>query len=208
MQGEVDVNGTVSKVQEIHHLFRDLFARENQELVQTKKEKAGWIGYGPIFLLAALKDLLDLGFIGSLPGPGWVITLCFNLLMFLLLLLIRANSKLVDSRFLLRRVVPWFLVVTGVEAFLFGVNMLPVETCSMVVLYLMDRHLSDKKIEQILNIMKVLDGEYRSAMRQARRAHQEETEQAEEESANAAQYQGEEAANDAEYDNPPVRRMV
>lgn len=125
---------------------------KEKELKQTKKEKATLFSYSPVFLLALLKDLLDLVGIGSLPGIGTIITFCISILIFLLFFLIKSNSKLVDSRFIMKRGVV-LLLGSMVEGFAFGLNFLPIETITIFVIFMMDRHLSDKSIERINNII-------------------------------------------------------
>jgi cation transport ATPase len=123
--------------------------KEN-ELHQTKKERATWFSYSSVFLLALLKDSLDLAGIGSLPGVGTIVTICFSILIFLLFFLIKSNSKLLDSRFFIRMGVG-MLLGSMVEGFAFGLNFLPLETLTVGIIFFMDRHFSDEAIERIMN---------------------------------------------------------
>lgn len=128
---------------------------KEKELKQTKAEKATLFSYSPIFLLALFKDLLDLVGIGSLPGIGTIITLCISILIFLLFFLIKTNSKLLDMRFFVRMGVT-LLFGSMVEGFAFGLNFLPIETITIFVIFMMDRHFSDKSIERVSNIIHLL----------------------------------------------------
>lgn len=121
---------------------------KEKELEQTKREKATLFSYSPVFMLALLKDLLDLTGIGSLPVIGTIVTFCISLLIFLLFFLIKANTKLLDTRFFMRMGVT-LLLGSAVEGFAFGLNFLPIETITMFIIFFMDRHFSDESIERI-----------------------------------------------------------
>ena len=195
-----------SKVAMTHRFFRSLFLKKEQELTDAQASKPGLIGYSPVFMAALFKDLLDLIGIGSLPVIGTIITFLMSLLIFFLLLLTRTNKKLVDSRFLLRMVVV-LICGTLIEAFVFGLNFLPIETITIGIIYLMDKSLSDEQIAKALSVIAKLHGEYKPAIRAARHAD------AVERKKMVAQEE-KEAANDEQYDqsqgtaqSPPSRMM-
>lgn len=167
MQGNASPDGQ-NIVAQTHWYFSALFSEKHRELAEVKKNKPGWISYSPIFTVALFKDMLDLALVGSLPGIGAVVTLCFSGLIFLMLLLVRTNKKLIDSRFLIKRGVV-LLLGSLTEGFIFGLNFLPIMTITIAIIYMMDRHLSDKQIEKIIKILQELHGEQASAMRTARR---------------------------------------
>ena len=198
--------GSENAVAETHHYFQALFAEKHKELEEVKRDKPGWIGYGPVFVLALLKDFLDLGMIGSLPGIGTVVTAGFGILMFLLLMLVRTNRRLVDSRWLIEKA--WIFIVGILAEFLPGLNLLPLQTTVIFIIFVMDRSLSDQQIAKVIEILHTLHGERASAMQQARYAQKSQEAASEQAAANDAQYQGREAANDGRYGNSPVRRMV
>ncbi len=198
MAGEMYTEGNI--VQSAHNHFRFLFAKKQEELVVAKKSKPGLIGYAPIFTVALFKDLLDLIGVGSLPGIGTVITFAFGLLIFLLLMLVRANKKLLDSRFLLRMGVI-LIFGTAAEGFLFGLNFLPIETITIFIIYLMDRHMSDAHIAQMIGFLQLLHKEEGTTMRRARRLQKQH--EAEEEATDRAQSQAE-ATNEAQYQQAVV----
>jgi hypothetical protein len=75
------------------------FASEQDK---AKKHKPHLILYIPAFSVAIFKDLLDWVGIGSLPAIGTVITIVCSALIFILLLLFKANKNLADSHFLLK----------------------------------------------------------------------------------------------------------
>lgn len=92
--------------------------------------------YAGLACLALLKDLLDLALVGSLPGIGSVVTLCFSFLIWILMSVFdrsggRSNNKVARSLTLLG--------FSMVESFGFGLNFLPIQTGTIIVLYLMTR---------------------------------------------------------------------
>lgn len=90
--------------------------------------------YAPMLLAAVFKDLLDLTFIGALPGIGTVITFCASILIFFLALLrgsFRGRMKYKKGMVL--------IVGTAVEAFGFGLNFLPMETLTVLAMYSVDK---------------------------------------------------------------------
>lgn len=135
----------------------DAGAVENKkkELEETKASQPTLFAYAPALMVALLKDLLDLVGIGSLPAIGTVITICFSLLIFLLLLLTRANHKLIDARFIIKMGVV-LLLGSIVEGFAFGLNFLPIETIVILIIYLMDKHFNDEQIEKITAALHLL----------------------------------------------------
>src|SRR3989344_1624152 len=118
----------------------------SSQIERVKKSKASLFAYAPALLLAALKDTLDLVAIGSIPVIGTIITICVSFLIFLSLLITRANKDLIDSRFVLRMGIA---VIAGfiVEGFFFGINFLPIEVFTVLAVLWMDRHLSDEQIQ-------------------------------------------------------------
>jgi Zn-dependent membrane protease YugP len=96
------------------------------------------------FLTALLKDLLDFTLIGSLPGIGTIITICFSLLILFFLVLAGASRKsynLTKKGLLL-------LLGTGAEGLLFGLNFLPIETLTVYAIYRMDKKQRQQKEER------------------------------------------------------------
>lgn len=134
------------------------FIEKEVELDTVQENRATFHQYSPMFMLSGLKDVLDWTGIGSLPGIGWVVTICFSVGIFLMLQLSRTNKHLGDSRFILRRVVI-LLIGTLVEAFVVGVNFLPFETITVLLIFLMDRFMSDKQIERVTEILQMLHRE-------------------------------------------------
>lgn len=118
------------------------------ELEQVKKTKATLFSYGLPLAVALQKDLLDLAMIGSLPGIGSIVTICFSLLIFLLIHLSRSEGRLMGSRFIVRM---GLTMIFGsiVEGFAFGLNFLPIETMVVLIIYIMDRNMSDDRIKEL-----------------------------------------------------------
>jgi hypothetical protein len=99
--------------------------------------------YGIAFSLAALKDLLDLAFIGSFPAIGTVITFCVSIAIGFVLLFDGISSS---QRKIARRMTRRYLVLiagTISEAFLFGLNFFPFEIATVAIIYWMS--LADRK---------------------------------------------------------------
>ncbi len=99
--------------------------------------------YGIAFSLAALKDLLDLVGIGSLPAIGTVITFCISIAIGFVLLF--DNVSVSGRRVVRNSVKKWLVLIAGtiVEGLLFGLNFLPIEFFTVVVIYWMS--LVDRK---------------------------------------------------------------
>jgi len=110
-------------------IWRELDAQNsNGQQVQSsekqKREVRLWAYAGPL-MVAGFKDFLDLALLGSLPGIGTVITICCNLLIFFLFLIgddLTVRSKIA----FLFRAGGALIAATGIEGFLFGLNLLPV----------------------------------------------------------------------------------
>lgn len=109
-------------------------AASSQEAVMRK---VSFFSYMPAFAVALLKDLLDLVLIGSLPGIGTIITVCFSLLIFFLLMLNGSGKKYSLTKKSL-------LLAGGaiVEGIFFGLNFLPIETMTVFLIYHGDKKAS------------------------------------------------------------------
>lgn len=143
--------------------------------------------------IALLKDLLDFTGIGSLPGIGTVVTLCFSFLIWILMTVFdRSGGK--SNRVMGRSLV--LLFASLVEAIGFGLNFLPIETLTVVVLYMMARKAAKQeeqrlqKEEQARNIVNQREV-YRMQMQAAQQAQSEQ-----------------EAANDPAYRDKKVRLVA
>lgn len=170
-------------------------SKKEQELAAVKENKPGLIGYSPIFSVALFKDMLDLALVGSFPGVGTLVTFCFSLLIFVMLLLTRSNKKLIDSRFLLRWVVT-LILGSMVEGFIFGLNFLPIETITILVIYLMDKHLSNEQIEKVTQALQSLHGKHGKTIRGTRHVGRRQ-----QSATSDQQYHARAAANDETYNN-------
>jgi hypothetical protein len=114
---------------------------ENTEIVNavSQEKPVSFLKYLPALMVALLKDLLDLVLIGSLPGVGTVVTFVFSLLIFLLLLLSGSSKKYSTSK---KSMI--LLAGTLTEGMLFGLNFLPIETLTVLAIYIGDKK-SQKK---------------------------------------------------------------
>ncbi|MCW1888486.1 MAG: hypothetical protein KIH67_002935 [Candidatus Moranbacteria bacterium] len=117
-----------------------------KKIEEIHRGKPTLFRYSPAIIVATLKDLLDLvGF--SLPVLSFVIAAIFGFLIFVLLLLAKTNSSLVEMRFVIRRAVI-FICGFIIEAFLFGINFLPVEVLTVLLIYWVDKHFTGEQIEK------------------------------------------------------------
>ncbi|MFZ1654786.1 MAG: hypothetical protein WBO92_00180 [Candidatus Moraniibacteriota bacterium] len=96
-------------------------------------EKPSLILFGGLAVIALFKDLLDLVGLGSLPLIGTVVTLCFSSLIFMLLFLFdrsggRGNKKLAQGMVM--------IFGTLIEGLGFVLNFLPLETLTVIFLYI------------------------------------------------------------------------
>ena len=125
-------------------MARDMeFLARKQNLDEVERDKPRFISYVPALMAALLKDTLDLA-IGWIPGVGFVLAVCFGALIFALLTLVKTNKQLVDSKFLVKRLLIILLAML-VESFPIF-DFLPIETLTIVVIYLIDKHASAKLI--------------------------------------------------------------
>lgn len=102
--------------------------------VPSQRRNVSFFSYMPALAAALLKDVLDLMFIGSFPGLGTIITFCFSILIFFLLMLAGSgqNYTLTKKGMLL-------LAGTAVEGIAFGLNFLPIETITVFLIYRGDK---------------------------------------------------------------------
>lgn len=129
--------------------------KAEEEAEEAERNKPSLLLYMPAFVLAAIKDLLDWVLIGSLPVIGTIITFMFGITIFLCLLLVKTNGSVADSRFVIWRAVI-MLCGTAAEGFIFGLNFLPIQTIVILIIFLMDRHLSQGQIDRFNDIAKQL----------------------------------------------------
>lgn len=102
-------------------------------------EKPSMILYLGISMIALFKDLLDLVGIGSLPAIGTVITFCLTFLIWMLFLVFdKSGGGNKANRAMVRGLILIFIGM--VEGLFFGLNLLPIETATIIVLYFMARH--------------------------------------------------------------------
>lgn len=86
---------------------------------------------------AFLKDLIDFTFIGALPGLGAIITFIFSIIISLTLVLVGMNGEKDTFQRVLKKLMI-LLFGTLAEAFMFGLNFLPLETITVISIYLAD----------------------------------------------------------------------
>lgn len=98
------------------------------------------LSYAPALLAAILKDILDLVF-GWIPGIGAIITLCFSLMIFFLLLLAGSGGK---WQYSLARKGGFLLVGTAIESVPVLSVILPLETFTVYLIYRADRKAAEK----------------------------------------------------------------
>jgi len=91
--------------------------------------------YGGVAAVALLKDMLDLVMIGSLPGIGTIITICFTFLIWIILAVLDRSSSGSGNRQITRGLI--LGAVAAVEGLGFGLNFLPIETLTVILLYML-----------------------------------------------------------------------
>lgn len=126
-----------SEVERVQRLRQQATNRLQSQESQPKKEVT-FSTYALAFLAAGLKDLLDLAFIGSLPGIGTAVTLFAAILIFINLALfpnVTADSR---ATFLLRAGAV-LLGGTIAEGFLFGLNFFPGMVGTVFAIYLWEK---------------------------------------------------------------------
>lgn len=108
------------------------------------------IPYAAALGAAMLKDLVDLAFIGSLPGIGTVITICCSIFIAMMFFLagisegtIKKARRLAKGKAFQKTVIRMLAIITGTTIeFLPGIDFFPVESAIVVIVYtwtLMDR---------------------------------------------------------------------
>lgn len=97
--------------------------------------------YGLALGAAILKDLLDLTFVGSLPGIGTVITLCTSIFIGFMMILgnilhVEHDRTIIQSYLLKKFIVRWIvLLATTIFEMLFGLNFIPIQTAGVFIIY-------------------------------------------------------------------------
>ena len=129
--------------------------KAEDEAEEAERNKPSLLFYMPAFVLAIMKDLLDLIGVGSIPAIGTVVTILFSIAIFICLILVKANGSVANSRFVIRRLII-FLCVMCIEAFFFVLNFLPIETLTVLVIFLLDRYMTNQQIERFNSIAKEL----------------------------------------------------
>ncbi len=102
--------------------------------------------YLGLFFIALLKDLLDFVGIGSLPGLGTVVTICFSFLIWMLMTLFDRSGGKSNKKMARGLVLIFFSLV---EAIFFGLNFLPIQSGTVVVLYIMARSAAKKEEKRL-----------------------------------------------------------
>ncbi len=117
------------------------------ELSEERRTKPTLLRYTPAICIAVLKDLLDLaGF--SLPVISFVVTSLFFILMFVALYLAKTNRSLFEIK-----KVATIIVVYVLEAFGFVVNLLPMQTILVFVIFFLDKLTSNELIAKAIQVL-------------------------------------------------------
>lgn len=125
---------------------REVFRQNIQNQAGERSQRAArkevrLTSYAAPLLVAGLKDLLDLVLVGSLPGIGTLVTLCFNLLIFLLFILAERATVRPKSVFLIQAGGAVFFS-TLAEGLAFGLNFLPIGLAVIVGIYMREKRYS------------------------------------------------------------------
>lgn len=108
------------------------------------QRKVRLFSYAGALMVALLKDLFDLAFIGSLPGVGTVITICCSIGILLMLIIAEDVTARSKAMFLMSAV-PILVLGTLTESFAFGVNFFPVEVGMVIGIYIREKALGGAK---------------------------------------------------------------
>ncbi|NCQ05959.1 MAG: hypothetical protein GW815_00090 [Candidatus Moranbacteria bacterium] len=119
--------------------------RNHSENPKFTGEKPSLFLYGGVGIIALFKDLLDLVFIGSLPGIGTIITICLSFLIWILLTMFDRSGGAQNMQITRGLIVIFFGLV---EAIGFGLNFLPIETAMVFVLYVLAKKAWKKAKEE------------------------------------------------------------
>jgi len=90
-------------------------------------------------MLAMIKDVLDLFLIGSIPAIGTALSICASIAGGLFIYILGAGEASKKARGFFSGAMKRYLTLIGgtIIEFVFGVNFLPVETATMIIIYLM-----------------------------------------------------------------------
>ena len=119
--------------------------QEDGASAPEKAVQPSFIVFMLMLMVAMLKDLLDLIGIGSLPGIGWVVTFMFDIVIGMLVFfdpLMRSGKNRWSK--IAKRI--GIIGVTGlIEGLAFGLNLLPMETGMVVLMYILAKKEAKKE---------------------------------------------------------------
>lgn len=110
---------------------RSLAAHGANKLKFTGRKPSATL-YGGVAAVALLKDMLDLAMIGSLPGIGTIVTICFTFLIWIILAVFDRSGGSGNTQITRGLVLAG---VAAVEGLGFGLNFVPIETFTIIFLY-------------------------------------------------------------------------
>ncbi|MEK9174271.1 MAG: hypothetical protein AAB845_03350 [Patescibacteria group bacterium] len=150
-QAEEEKRGMTDMVLRGLHLRKQKVEEADSKVAQAVEEKADIWDYKFAFCAAILKDLLDLGGF-SVPVVSFIVTTFFTIIIFIALYFAKTNKNLMDMRYFVKKFAVW---VTGfiTEAFLFGANLLPIQTLIVYLIYLIDRSASNEQIQKAVEFL-------------------------------------------------------
>ncbi len=122
-----------------------------QKFEETKRDRPAFIFYLPAVIAASLKDLLDL-VIGWIPGIGFVLAIMFGTIIFILLYFIKTNKSLLSSGLIIKRVLIMIFAVLAESIPLF--NFIPITTATVLLIWFLDTHASEKQLEILSRALK------------------------------------------------------
>jgi hypothetical protein len=126
---EGSVSGAMNKVRDIASLATPMGAFSVLKQIKFLAD----LPYAAALGAAILKDLLDLVFIGSLPGVGTVITILCSIFIFMMMLLVGSGNKKKAVSGMFKK---GGLILGGtLVEFLPGLDFLPIETLTVAGIY-------------------------------------------------------------------------
>jgi hypothetical protein len=129
----------IAKAKNMASMARDLYRVATPLGVASLLKYIDWFKdwlYMIALVFAIGKDLIDFVGVGSLPAIGTIISICCSIMIFLLMLLAGSGGK---RKFAKKYMNKFIVLIAGTlaEAVLFGLNFLPIETATVIIIYIM-----------------------------------------------------------------------
>lgn len=120
-------------------------------LEQIRSRHPTLIMYMPPLMAAGMKDMLDAPVNLTMIGSG-ILSALFGTIIYVLLMRIKTNSSVMESKLLVKKAIQRFVVVGGFSAAdaIPGIGFLPLELAAVFVIFILDKAASTKFISQFV----------------------------------------------------------